>query len=816
MKAESIKGMSWKKSGAVSLIRCLAFCLAVSLLAACGKREGQGTGTEEAGVPDSGQLYCHFQETALPAYEGIPNVFEQEYTVSGNVSRLCGDIFYHCIQYSTVEEPFQQKNYIQVLKPPYQDWETEEVGSGRDVPVSILGETEGKLVILMREDVLGEDRQKGQEDQGGQEDPGTQTDQEEYEDGNDSEKSTKDQGAREEDDSCTYYLALWQPGTKSLERVPDSGYEGEKGEFSADGEFFLTSAGETVYYDYWRQGTVALYDEQFHLKGEKNLGEDVRVCGILQDPENGRLLWYGMRDGKAGVWELEDGTPVLKGGQTLERVNAGNFHGVYDAEGVLYLADGRFLWRVEDGEAEEACSFFDRDYPMTTLYTMEASENGGLLLRIQCAKELLLRIEENQEPLPEKQEIIIASKTLYNALETAIGEFNRMSERYRVKVEYPYDPYGPMPADAGELSAEFWRKLQMEFSAGRGPDLYLSSSYSREITALAEEGYLQSLEGVLEDEEDFWPAAMEVGKIGGVQYGLPYFAHLYLTAYSRKNAGERRSFTLPELMEAVRESGAEILQWGYGGTDIVLWYGLYDNDNRDFIDWEAGESHLKEKPFQEFLEFAGEYADPVRFEFPNWEDAARIVADGKTFAAHNFMAQSWGTIWSGDTGSLETIFQGDPVCIGYPRSEGNGIYVDAPMFLKNAHSESAEGVKEFLRFLLSKENQRLFLTDIIIDNVGTPPQVPVRLSVLEESIELARERKEQGAVGDSFLPTMTEEQAREARFLIENAQPANWKVSEIEDIFYEELPLYFEGRRSLEETLDILDNRVQLYLDEKK
>ena len=37
----------------------------------------------------------------------------------------------------------------------------------------------------------------------------------------------------------------------------------------------------------------------------------------------------------------------------------------------------------------------------------------------------------------------------------------------------------------------------------------------------------------------------------------------------------------------------------------------------------------------------------------------------------------------------------------------------------------------------------------------------------------------------------------------------------MEDIPFEELQLYFQGQRSLEETVRILDNRVQLYLDEK-
>ena len=805
MKHEEIERASWKKNAVVCLILCLVCCFATLLFSACGKNGDQETGAvRTSGSPDSEQIYYHFQETALPSYEGIPNVFEQKYTTSGNILGSCGDTFYRFLQFSTTEEPFRQKNYVQILKPPYQEWETEEAGSCGDVPVSILGETEGKLVLLLCGEVQGEDQQKGQEDQADRE---NQKDQE-------TQKSQTDQETQEDDGPCTYYLAFWQPGSADLERVPDSGYEGEKGEFSADGEFFLTSEGEAVYFDFWKQGTVTVFDEQFHLKEEKNLGEEVQVSGILQDPESGRLLWYGVKDQQAGVWDLENGTPMLKDGQTLEKVNPGNFRGVYDEEGVLYLADSRFLWRVEEGEPEEVCRFSERDYPITVLYTMTSLENGGLLLRIQCSqeKELLLRIEGNQEPLPEKQEVVVASHLNDHALDIAVGEFNRMSEKYKVTIQCAQDSSGETPMD------EFWRKQQMEISAGRGPDLILlvPSALAMNIPALAEEGCLQSLEGVLKDEEDFWPAAMEAGKIGGVQYGLPYYADLRLTTYSKDFTGERTSYTLPELMEAVRESGAEVLQWRYDGTDIVLYYGLYDNDNRDFIDWETGESHLKEESFREFLEFAREYADDSEMAGPlDFDTLKQEVAEGKIFSVDNFLVVNWGTIWGeGSEDSLKTIFQGKPACIGYPRSEGNGIYVNPEMFYMNANSDKREGVEEFLRFLLSRENQRLFLSEIILGSTGEPPRMPVRLSVLEESIEMAVEMKEKGAAGNELDPALTEDEAKEARFLIENARPANWKVSEIEDIFYEELPLYFEGKRSLDETVEILDNRVQLYLNE--
>ena len=785
MKFESGKGTIRKRKAGISLLCC---CLAALLLGACGK-DG-----EETGAADPDMVYYHFQEAVIPdPDEALGNVFEQEYGAQEYMifefdMKLCGDTFYRIAQCYTVEEPSQWGNYIQVLKPPYREWVTEGISLGYGDLTGILGADEDGLAVLMR-DINSN-----------------------------------------EDDLYAYYLAHWAPEKELMERVQDSGFEGGEQEFSGNGEFFATSDGGYCYYDFWGSSAITLCDDQLRLKEKKELGNGVRICGLLQEPESGDLLWYGIKDYEAGVWRLEDGVSVLPTGQSLGTtgqslgtVSAADFQAAYGADGALYLADTQGLWCMAGGNLEEVCHFFDRDYPLTALYGMEALEDGSLLLQVECLEEeLVLRIEGNHDPLPEKQEITMASAStgLYS-LDSAIAKFNRISERYHVTTMYPYDVYGSAVVENRSAKVEeFINQLQMEISAGRGPDLYFIRYEGGTINAvdMAGGGYLQSLEGVLEDGEAYLPAALEDGRIGGVLYGIPYLCRLYLTAYSKDFVGERTSWTLPELMEAVRMSNAEALQWGYDGTAIVLYYGLYDNDNKTFIDWEAGESHLDEEPFKEFLEFAREYADEKN-DRPYRDEMAADVKAGRVLAVNPNAyggITNWGDLWGGDSDglSLESIFQGKPACIGYPRSEGNGIYIQTAMFYMNANSDKREGVEEFLRYLLSDEVQGRIHSEYMVGNMGLPPDLPIRLSALEESIETARARKERGETGSLMRPALTEEQAEAAYFLIENARSASWKVTEVENIIREELESYFQGQRSLEETVKILNNRVQLYLDE--
>ena len=61
-------------------------------------------------------------------------------------------------------------------------------------------------------------------------------------------------------------------------------------------------------------------------------------------------------------------------------------------------------------------------------------------------------------------------------------------------------------------------------------------------------------------------------------------------------------------------------------------------------------------------------------------------------------------------------------------------------------------------------------------------------------------------------------QAQKERFdwLLERAEPGNWHAAEIMSIVYEELEPYFAGQRTAAEAAANLDNRVQLYMDERK
>ena len=298
----------------------------------------------------------------------------------------------------------------------------------------------------------------------------------------------------------------------------------------------------------------------------------------------------------------------------------------------------------------------------------------------------------------------------------------------------------------------------------------------------------------------------------GRQFGIPYECRLRFATYSRELTGDRDSWTLDEMMEAVRNSGAEVLQCGASGRDIVLEYGLYDNDNRKFIDWEKGESHLNEAPFLELLAFAKEYADREEHSGNPYTDPDTRLLEGKAAAKVPVV----------DVDRLEGLnglyasFQGKPAYIGFPREEGNGVYVLSRNFYVSSLTKQREGCKAFLDFILSEEVQKDYVEFGNSDTAASKgASLAVSLSALERSIQLKKQERDSGKGGrlteegiEYSGKGLSEEQEAAFRFLLENARPANWRVQEIEGMVYEELAPYFAGQRRAEEAAGMLHNRV--------
>ena len=150
--------------------------------------------------------------------------------------------------------------------------------------------------------------------------------------------------------------------------------------------------------------------------------------------------------------------------------------------------------------------------------------------------------------------------------------------------------------------------------------------------------------------------------------------------------------------------------------------------------------------------------------------------------------------------------------VGYPSDTGSCQYLsDYGVLVVNHTAMEKAGVKELVNYLLSLESQQMLSYEISV-RLDIPESQVVYNSAgnnyfwqFPNNKGYALSSKEDGS---SYLEEYLE--------LLESAVPTAVSSDDIFDIVMEEANGYFQGDKDLDSVVDVIQRRVQLYLDERK
>ena len=156
--------------------------------------------------------------------------------------------------------------------------------------------------------------------------------------------------------------------------------------------------------------------------------------------------------------------------------------------------------------------------------------------------------------------------------------------------------------------------------------------------------------------------------------------------------------------------------------------------------------------------------------------------------------------------------------VGFPVESGSGCYVDSYSYgylVVNAKTEHKEEISKFFAQLLSYENQ--FKTnggcvrmDVIRNSVYYDPGLNTYVMQRSAGNSSDKYGLELGLKPDGT--TYLEEYLT----FVENCEPVPYCPPQITKILSEETLPFFEGQKSAQDVVDIIQRKVQLYLDENK
>lgn len=496
------------------------------------------------------------------------------------------------------------------------------------------------------------------------------------------------------------------------------------------------------------------YDGQGQKEFYRGEYELLQQCLIQPDGD----LLYGT-NGRLLRWNVVQGTcENLYDGKNLNFLNC---------DGILEGAGGKVfaVFRQEDG---------------TFLYGFTDREMETVVIRL----ELLCRGDDY--------------------IQTCASEYGRRHPGVIIEVTEP----------EGDTELQLNRTMA-RLTQGEGPELLLVRR--TQLQALQREGVLAELSQVLPagEQEQIFPGVLQNGRIGDSLYGITY-STVFSTLLVSDQVWQEETWSLEDILQLLEErerAGNAVEQFSaLPYSEFLAFHMLYDLvlaniGNSSFLDLQAGNCHFDTEEFRQVLELCKRWKQEAQSSQLTEQE---MVLEGKALV---YKLEGNLIDFSRAYASLGEDFH----AVGYPTQgkAGNLLMSYDGCVAVSAAADHREIIDDFLRFLVSYKAQKQYgmnwvRTDVLRDSVTEqvefydyPAPVPVFRQGDRSVIVLMGKQD-----GSSYLPEFLETAG--------NAIPYETELDMIRNIVQEEADAYFAGDKGLQETAEIIQSRVQLYLDESR
>lgn len=575
---------------------------------------------------------------------------------------------------------------------------------------------------------------------------------------------------------------------------------------------------------------VRKWDSQGSLAYEKDLGMRVRdICQlvdgtivVLVDDNRDKFVRATLMELKGDTGDIVNLTSVMLGLGGL----GGYYMGIAAGqEGLLVMerSDGICEIDIKSGSRQTLLSFrnatidISSEYGSTdkTLHDFRMLENGeAQILWEEVGEETketgipwgnkMVFSETLHLVEPDKTVLVLRGYDLSDRwLKEQVAEFNRMNQTYHVMLD----------ADEEDVDEEdFARQTSIEMAAGKGPDILYGNVLGDYEQGVLEKGGFADLLPYVESgmEEQYFPVAFASYRQEGALYGINTVVRATGWMMKKEVLGGQETPDVEALVDALLAWQGEGMYGVNCDEEKILRAFLEGSESLwGMIDWEEGVCDFSRELFVKMLQAAKRYPYDIEKDDP-------ILMNEELFSSFYYFGS---TVVQEKTGNIVvgTLFEDG--C--YAKKQFRGAD-----FMVNANSAHKEGAWEFISFLLGDEAQ-LALTD--------NGEVPVKRTAFEKSLEkslnrVADEKKveigtyivtddgriKKGADFQTYSEKdVTEEWVEEYRQAMEEVRVVPLRTESILKIVCQEAQDYFKGIKSAEQVAEIVENRVQLYLDER-
>lgn len=455
---------------------------------------------------------------------------------------------------------------------------------------------------------------------------------------------------------------------------------------------------------------------------------------------------------------------------------------------------------------------------------------------------VLHRVDASE--IKEKKVLTLACMYLDWNLRSMIVEYNKTNDEYRINV-VDYSEY----ATDDDYNAGV-TKLTTEIISGSVPDIFLTSNLP--IDKYAAKGVIADLNTFMDggnglSRDYFVPQVMSALEKDGKLYELPTSFSVQ-TAYALSSiASQYDTWNVAAVQDAMTQLQEGATVFSDGWTKNTALSNCLSRNLSAFVDWTTGKCEFDSEAFQQLLAFCNSFpaetsdgdgaiayasSADIAVDDAMWDSDATRITNGKqlmsTIGMYSFDSYIWNVYAIRDKITFT----------GYPTEDGSGSSFDLqmPMAISSV-TKYPDAAWDFVCSIIKKMNtidennyyygfpisQAAFdaeMTDIMTeqyqldengeqvdwDGDGEP----------DKAIRGSYETMENGETVYKDVYALTQEDIDQILGVINSTRSVYDYDQEILDIITDEVAAYFAGDKDVQTTANMIQSRVNLYVQEQR
>lgn len=420
---------------------------------------------------------------------------------------------------------------------------------------------------------------------------------------------------------------------------------------------------------------------------------------------------------------------------------------------------------------------------------------------------LVLYTKVDPADIEDKTVITFGASYIDDNIKKAAIEFNKTNKEYKIEFKDYSNEEDPDT------------KLNADIIAGNIPDILYVSDGSLE--QYVSKGILEDLTPYYDKDsdigtQDIMKSVLEAMKIDGKLYYLsPSFSVSTLVG-NAKDVGAESGWTFEDLKALLEKKGDSVRPFYSENKSDMLW-SLMGIGTTDFVDWQTGECSFDSQDFKDILEICNTGKNEETEYDEDAPSYPSLIKEGKVLFCEGYISLEEIQVY-------KKMFDGDITFIGYPNKDKEGSYFnfDTPIGI-SSKSDVKDGAWEFIRTFMTKEyqgkNGNIWSTPTRQDCYDM--MIKAKMTTKTYTDELGQEIS---PVSSTYgyddleveIKPSSQEEVDMYTDLINNTKKTRGYNNEMMEIIQEEAKAYFAGEKSLDDTADIIQNRIKTYVNENR